>query len=206
MKTPFFLYVFLLGLLYLGACTPKVVEEIQKTPSTTDSVVVVKDTVAVVDSVSHVDSILVEDTIAVLEEPEPVEPVVMSSLERKPCYGKCPSFEVKIYDDGLVIYRGKQYVKRLGYYEAQMDSTTLAKIVTRANEVNFFKYQDTYPAHGPIITDVPTTITYMKLGEQTKTINNHHSSPVSLRRFEKFIEATLEELEWKSVTAPSRTE
>lgn len=196
------IYYFCLIFIYLliNACSPKKAKVLSETTQVqVDSVFVEKDTVEVV----TIDSTLIEDTVAIIP-PEPVIPSVMAKLQRKACFGKCPVFELRIYEDGLVIYNGKNHVPRVGWHEAQLDSSAVQYLQKRANDIGFFEMKPTYPPYGQVISDVPTTITYIKKAEQEKTIINHHSSPVRLQRFERYIDTLMDTLSWKWVEKPSR--
>ncbi len=184
----------------ISACSPKNAEVLTETPQTqVDSVVIDTNTVEVV----TIDSTLLKDTLEIIP-PEPVIPSIMAKLQRKACFGKCPVFELRIYEDGLVIYKGQNHVPRIGWYEAQLDSAAVQYILKRAKDIGYFEMKSTYPPYGQVISDVPTTISYIKKEEQEKTVTNHHSSPVRLQRFERYIDELMDTLSWKRVEEPSR--
>ena len=42
--------------------------------------------------------------------------ILLASIERTPCFGKCPTYKISIYQSGYVIYEGKQHVKNIGLF------------------------------------------------------------------------------------------
>lgn len=130
----------------------------------------------------------------------PAAPMVVAGLKREPCYGKCPSYEVKLYDDGTIKYNGKAHVKNIGYYIAYTSKQAIVNIQTKAEEVGYFGLQRQYPASGrPQIYDVPQVTTFIKIGDKEHRITNRHDGPSTLFKLEDYIEKQLEGLNWKPI-------
>jgi len=47
------------------------------------------------------------------------------SLARISCYGWCPEYSVRLYDDGLLAYEGKHFVRTIGHAELRVRAQTL---------------------------------------------------------------------------------
>lgn len=130
----------------------------------------------------------------------PAAPMVVAGLKREPCYGKCPSYEVKLYDDGTIKYNGKAHVKNIGYYIAYTSKQAIVNIQTKAEEIGYFGLQRQYPASGrPQIYDVPQVTTFIKIGDKEHRITNRHDGPSTLFKLEDYIEKQLEGLNWKPI-------
>lgn len=122
------------------------------------------------------------------------------SMERKPCMiGKCPSYKVEFFDDGRIQYEGKSYVDNYGQYETQISKVELSKLLDMAKNIGYLDFQNRYPTSGQIIYDVPLTISYVEYYAEVNYIENHHNAPVSLIRFERHIEALIDNLEWEQI-------
>lgn len=201
MRIHLFAVPLILILLIINACSPKLTKPLEQTTTTIQDSVMVDTTAIEVVAIDTVEEVIEPEIIA---PPEPVLPVIMTKLKRESCHGKCPVFEIRIYDDGLVFYNGINHVPRIGWHEAQIDSFTLDKIQRKANEIGYFKMKNTYPSYGQVINDLPTTITYMKAGEAEKTITNHHNSPIHLQRFEAYLDELMDNLKWKWIEKPNR--
>lgn len=62
--------------------------------------------------------------------PDPSTPVV--TLERTPCYGRCPVYTVAVYTDGRVVFDGRQHVAREGRSEGRVGPEAVARLVASA--------------------------------------------------------------------------
>ncbi len=176
------LSILFLGILLLAACNRKTAEVVENKPIEKHPEPVVQETAPV-------------ETVDVVS----AKPHLVASMKKTACYGKCPVFEVKFYSDGKATYHGKKFVDREGYYVAVIDDFRVSEIVRQANEVGFFKLDNTYPKNGRTITDLPNTITMVNDGIQEKSITNNHEAPASLLDFEQYLEAQIDQLEWTEV-------
>ena len=173
---------------FLFACSPKVQDKVVETKKDPEPVIK-KDTIPL-------DS-LIAWMGPPLPPPPPPPPHIVVSIQRTYCYGKCPEYTAEFYSDGQVLYKGQRNVERRGDWEAQVDTATYQKIIDRAIQINYFKLKKKYPSYGPIMNDFPTTVTYVRDGENDVIIRNRHGSPVSLQRFERYIDTVLDALKWE---------
>ena len=42
------------------------------------------------------------------------------SLQKKSCYGKCPIYEIEIFENGSLIFNGKKNVEKIGVYNSKL--------------------------------------------------------------------------------------
>lgn len=130
----------------------------------------------------------------------PTAPVVVVGLKREACYGKCPAFELKLYNDGTIKYYGKANVDNIGYFIAHAGKETIVDIQTRAETMGYFGLSGQYPLSGkPQIYDMPQTTTFVKIDNREHRITNRHDSPPALFKFENYIESLVENLNWKPI-------
>ena len=132
--------------------------------------------------------------------PKGVDENLLVSLQRTACFGKCPVFTINILKDGKATYSGVAHVKKRGQYVAVADSDFIKKIQKRAKEINFLKMSDKYPKGDIEITDIPTTVTYIRQGERGKLISDNYDAPKELIEFEKWLENELDTSVWKGST------
>lgn len=143
---------------------------------------------------------IIEDPV--VEEPEiekPIAPYLIASLKKTPCYGKCPVFEAKVYSDGKITYIGTQHVDKIGFYETHVDDQFINNLFAKAGQINYLNLNSNYPTNGKNISDVPSTISYLKIDADEKTIFNNFDSPIALRHYEKYFVNLLSELDWRKV-------
>lgn len=97
-------------------------------------------------------------------------------LSRGACFGKCPVYSIKIFDNGMVRYTGKGFVKFEGVYEKKFSAEEVQKLL---NEAAAYRI-DTCKAEYPYVPDLPGvdyTITYKN---RTQKIHNAHRGPAFL--------------------------
>lgn len=118
-------------------------------------------------------------------------------FQKTSCFGKCPVYQVKFYSDGKATWNGKRFVDRMGPHEARVDAKVLKSIREKAHAVKFFDFYNEYPVENKV-ADLPSTITYIRIGDMEKTVRNTHESPESLLEFEKYLSEIIEGLEWEA--------
>lgn len=199
-NTSFFLLIILVGL--FSACHRKTatLDEILGRPSTSQEQ-------AGENSPTTITEANPVETVPIKESAQPnnlpaytTSSELIARIKKTPCFGQCPVFEASIYANGRVIYIGRKFVERTGTYEASLSKTQLENLLNKAVAANYFSLASTYPTEGRTITDLPSTITYVKIGTQEKEITNNHDAPQALRDFEKLFTGTLEELDWKPIS------
>jgi hypothetical protein len=196
----------LLGLaLVLGACspaTPAVSSDQQPTaviesatvtlPEPSPTVVVENTTVG-------------QEATATAESTEVNTPTgqtgVIITLERTACYGTCPIYTLKIYDDGKVVYNGQDFVTVKGEQNGSITADQLKELVADFQKVDYFNLPDQYTAP---VTDLPTTITSFSFDGKTKTVSNYggclsgspEKAPQALCDLEKKIDTLTNSAQW----------
>ena len=117
-------------------------------------------------------------------------------LERTACYGTCPIYSVTIDGDGNVTYEGTQFVKTLGVQMYNIPQSSVEELVALVYQTNYFSLNDRYEFSA---TDLPTVITTVRIGDDTKTVENYGGAgPDRLSDVEaKIDELTDSESLWK---------
>lgn len=80
---------------------------------------------------------------------------VFFKLEKTPCYGECPTYEITIDKNGKVTYIGKEYVLVKGKREFQLTESQFETFKKRLAKRDFTTYNDVY--ENPNLTDFPST-------------------------------------------------
>jgi hypothetical protein len=125
------------------------------------------------------------------------EPILLASLRRAPCYGRCPVYEVQFFYNGDAVFYGERNVKMQGIYLAQAPDSLLREILRLAQEIRFMELLDTYPPTGPDLPDLPPATTTFNDGKQRKTILNRYEAPPALLRFEQLLDQLAQKLDWQ---------
>jgi Pyruvate/2-oxoacid:ferredoxin oxidoreductase delta subunit len=131
-----------------------------------------------------------------------VEPKVdnnlLVSLQRTPCFGQCPVFKIQMFNDGKVVYEGKAHCKRMGTYKAVASAELIKVIQQKASDIKYLSFEERYPKGESMITDIPTTISYIKVGSDSKMVANNYDAPKELVEFERWLEQQFETLKWET--------
>jgi Domain of unknown function (DUF6438) len=120
-------------------------------------------------------------------------PVV--TLERKPCFGTCPVYQVSITGSGGVRFVGKHHVITQGAATAEIPAARVDSLLRALEQGGYFEFADAYvmdsPACGPYATDSPTVNTSVTSAGRTKSIRHDYGcqgAPRELARLERLID------------------
>jgi Domain of unknown function (DUF6438) len=128
--------------------------------------------------------------------PKDIDQNLMASLRRSPCFGRCPAFSYDLFADGKVAYYGQSNVSRMGSYTAKADASFMKQVADKAMSIKYLSLADHYPTADMAVSDVPTTTTYIRVGNDGKKITNNYDPPRDLTEFEQWLEAQFETLTW----------
>jgi len=110
--------------------------------------------------------------------PAPADEAAAVTLERTPCYGRCPVYTVAITKSGLVRFEGKRFVADSGSHSARIAPSAVESLLAELDRGGFFGFEDRYvsgaPACGPYATDLPSAITSVDDGDVSKQIQHDH--------------------------------
>lgn len=118
------------------------------------------------------------------------------SLERTPCFGKCPAYTVTIYRSGFAEYTGRSNAPRQGRHTGRVDQAVLESLLEQAEAIGYFGLADSYD--GPV-TDLPSTITRIVSGDRDKRIVARHKTPPALKSFAQQADSLLKDVVWTPV-------
>lgn len=132
-----------------------------------------------------------------LSIPTGVDTNLLFSLQRTSCFGLCPAFKIEVFKNKKAFYTGIAHTKRLNKHQAEVTAEMIAQIQKKATEINYFEWETKYPSTNIEIADLPSTISYIRIGGKGKMIFNNYDAPKQLMEFEKWLEKTLDSLDWK---------
>lgn len=121
---------------------------------------------------------------------------VFFSLERTPCFGKCPAYTVVIHADGSARYTGRSNAPREGEFTGTVDKTTMQALFDRASSIGFFGFEDKYDAQ---VTDIPSTIIRMNADGKDKKVVGRVKTPPAFKPFAVFADSLLAPVVWTKV-------
>ena len=120
------------------------------------------------------------------------------SITRTPCFGRCATYEMKVYRSGHATFDGKRNVPMEGLHTTQVPNEVMEKILVEAERIGFFNLQDKYD--GPV-TDLPSTIVRVVSGDRDKQVLGRYKMPESFRGFAQTVDSLLIPLSWTPLQA-----
>ena len=132
-------------------------------------------------------------------EPEKVEKKEMDDsdlkffLSKSACFGKCPVFDLNIYNNRYVEFIGKQNTSKLGTHALNLDKDTYKNLVSAFDKANFVGLQDHYESNIP---DLPSVTMSYRKGSKLKTITGKRERPESVHKLQFLLEQIIEMPGW----------
>ena len=121
---------------------------------------------------------------------------VFFSMERTPCFGKCPAYTVTIKADGSARYTGRSNAPREGEFTGTVDRATMQALFDRASSIGFFSYQDKYDSQ---VTDIPSTIIRLNADGKDKKVVGRVKTPPAFKPFAAYADSLLAPVPWTKV-------
>lgn len=112
------------------------------------------------------------------------------SMERTACFGRCPIYQIKLYQNGLLVYNAEQFTDTVGCFYSVLTKPEIAVIEEKLKQANFFGLADSYPVGVQTPTDLPSCIVfYNKNGRQKTVTDKRFKSPEMLTYIENSIDS-----------------
>ena len=115
------------------------------------------------------------------------------SLERTPCFGQCKAYRIRIYRSGYAIYEGSSFVDKVGTFEGRVGTDTMALLLRKAEEVQFFGMQDKYDSQ---VTDLPSTIIRVVANDKDKKVIGRVGTPAAFKALAAYADELVFPLPW----------
>ncbi|MCZ2101082.1 MAG: DUF6438 domain-containing protein [Chitinophagales bacterium] len=111
---------------------------------------------------------------------------ILVSLDKGPCATKCSEYNVKVYNNGYVIYEGKTNVEKYGLYAKKLSASDLKSLQLAYDKNEFFIFEDFYPNPDP---GMPTIVMVYNKEGKTKTITGGLNRPKKVLDLQRMLEA-----------------
>lgn len=94
---------------------------------------------------------------------------VVLLFKRTACYGTCPTYDIAIYQNGLLTYHGIRFTEKEGKWFTTISKAEISDLKDRFMDANFQSFEESYPPKGEAPTDLPSCIiTYGNKTVKTK--------------------------------------
>lgn len=120
------------------------------------------------------------------KSPQVLKESLFLTMERTPCFGKCPAYKIMIFNTGNVKFEGFSHTKYIGKYEKQLTKKQLKEIQKMMDDIKITEMKDVYDSE---VTDLPSTILFLVSNNtHKKKILDRVDAPSDLKQFEKLID------------------
>lgn len=119
-------------------------------------------------------------------------------IERTPCFGMCPVYRATISKDGTIRYHGGRFVEKIGDWKGTVNVENLARIQRLSDKLGYFNLKDKYARQ---VTDLPTTIIWIRKGNQVKRVSCYGEQPDAFWTLSLAIDKVIQDSEptWTAV-------
>lgn len=133
----------------------------------------------------------------------PLEQVSVS-FTRTGCNGPCPAYSVEVRGDGTVIYDGHNFVDVEGVHRYTIPVDQAASLVADMERKDLWSMDGSYSGS---ITDFPTYILALRMGDQSHQISDYVGSmvgmPEVIRAFHEHVDRVARAEEWTRLSMAS---
>ena len=98
---------------------------------------------------------------------------VRITLERTPCFGRCPVYLVEIDETGRVAYDGRGFVRETGRHESTVAAAQVQALARELESAGYFGFRNNYP---PDKTDHASIITSVTIDGRTHRVEHNLGS------------------------------
>jgi hypothetical protein len=127
--------------------------------------------------------------------PSPFQPGDFAELSRSGCYGECPAYSVKVFENGDVTWKGKFYVKVRGEKHSKIVPEAARSLLRRFAAPEFWALNGDYTSG---VTDNPTTTVEVSIGGKSKRVSDYAKSAPELEQsLEDAIDDAVDTHRWR---------
>ena len=122
---------------------------------------------------------------------------LFASISKGYCYGTCPVYKMKIYNNGLVELEGIRNIDLIGAFTTKLSKEQMIAFIEKAKAINYMELDDVYDNKN--VTDLPAATTSIVIDGKRKQVKRRHGYPRSILAFEKLFEDLLTTQKWVTV-------
>ena len=129
---------------------------------------------------------------------------VVIKMKKGACFGSCPVYDLRIYNNRYVEYIGKRHTNKIGGHGKTLSKDAYKKLIQAFDDSDFFTFEEFYASDIP---DLPTCkITYQK-GDLKKTIAGKRERPEAIHKLQYELELIADSKEgWIPLNLESEAE
>ncbi len=125
-----------------------------------------------------------------------LDPVI--EMEKGPCYGNCPVYQLTIYTDRTATFRGERFTNKNGLWTKKLALAEYDRLVQAFREANLWKYPSAYKSNIPDLQTV--TLRYYE-EDRSKEVIGKDGRPESILALEEMAERVANSGGWYQIEA-----
>lgn len=96
------------------------------------------------------------------------------------CLGTCPVYEVNVFSDGVIVFKGEAFTEKKGVFRLPKNSELFDQIIKLLDENNFSEFLDSYDGNEEVnpckeeYTDHPSSTLTVQHSNSKKTVFHYH--------------------------------
>lgn len=124
-------------------------------------------------------------------------------MERTPCFGRCPWYNVYITNDGYIHYEGKRDAELLGVYEGKVPKKEAQDMMKWLQKQKLPTEETSYPV---TISDVSRMHMSFKNNGKHVALKNAQEGPEYFKELGAYIDALVQKATWEKIETPKKEE
>ncbi len=118
-------------------------------------------------------------------------------FQKSACFGFCPTFNYTIYQNGMIRYKGEQFIEPSGTRYGLITDDWWKQVLVQIQQSKFFELANLYPIEEKMyIPDLPNTTIIIKEYGKRKSVIDNHNAPKELKDFELFLLEKFKEVDF----------
>lgn len=114
---------------------------------------------------------------------------IVFTLKKGGCYGSCPVYTMRIYNNMYTEFIGKSHTNKIGTHAKMLTKSEYEDLTNKFDSADFFSFDEVYESE---IADLPSaTITYQK-GQLRKSVSGKMERPEAVHKLQFAMEAIAE--------------
>lgn len=107
-------------------------------------------------------------------------------MERMPCFGTCPAYNVQVDPDGKLTYTGVRHTERQGVWERQLSKDELNLLWQEVRRTGFMELKEVYDDPG--LADAPSIYVTVTASGKTHKVQDRLGAPQALKQLEAYLD------------------
>jgi hypothetical protein len=125
------------------------------------------------------------------------------TLRRTVCFGGgCPVYYLEIFANGIIKYKGVAFVQVTGKQESAISPEEVQRLISDFLKIDYFHLKGSYEIYKQLdgsemyASDLPTTYTSLRLGNQQKSVKDYAFAPQALVELENEVDRVADSHRW----------